>query len=135
MTGLHEEIQLSVMVVGHTRCLVDGCFGLIKQNIDTLIDTLVQLQDVVEDSASVNTVQLYQAPRSSRAEFINGMTGCPFLMNGLHLFVESARSSIFDLARNLLAVCLLRTLQLQKKEKSIFSALHTFQFVKRYFLV
>lgn len=31
MTGFHEEIQLSFMVVGHTRCLVDGCFGLIKQ--------------------------------------------------------------------------------------------------------
>ena len=31
MTGLHEEIQLSFMVACHTRCLVDGCFGLIKQ--------------------------------------------------------------------------------------------------------
>ena len=31
MTGFHEEIQLSFMVVGHTRCLVNGCFGLIKQ--------------------------------------------------------------------------------------------------------
>ena len=31
MTGLHEDFQLSFMVVGHTRCLVDGCFGLIKQ--------------------------------------------------------------------------------------------------------
>ena len=31
MVGLHEEIQLSFMIAGHTRCLVDGCFGLIKQ--------------------------------------------------------------------------------------------------------
>ena len=32
MTGLHENIQLSFMVVGHTRCL--GCFGLIKRNCE-----------------------------------------------------------------------------------------------------
>ena len=70
MTGLHEEIQLRFMVVGHTRCLVDGCFGLIKQKYRRSdCDTLVQLQSVVEDSASVNSAQLYQTPRSSRPAF------------------------------------------------------------------
>lgn len=63
MTGLHEEIQLSFMVVGHTRCLVDGCFGLVKQKYrHSDCDSLVQLQNVVEELASVNTIQLYQGP-------------------------------------------------------------------------
>ena len=70
MTGHHENIQLSFMVVGHTRCLVDGCFGLIKQKYRRSdCDTLEQLQSIVEDSASVNNAQLYQAPGSSRPAF------------------------------------------------------------------
>ena len=70
MTGLHEDIQLCFMVVGHTRCLVDGCFGLIKQKYRRSdCDTLVQLESVVEDSASVNCAQLYQVPGSSRPAF------------------------------------------------------------------
>lgn len=31
IVGLHHEIRLSFMNTGHTRCLVDGCFCLIKQ--------------------------------------------------------------------------------------------------------
>ena len=70
MTGLHEEIQLSFMVVGHTRCLVDGCFGLIKQKYrKSDSDTLQQLQSVVENSASVSIAQLYQSPESPRPHF------------------------------------------------------------------
>lgn len=70
MTGLHNEIQLSFMAVGHTRCLVDGCFGLIKQKYRrSECDTLEQLQAVVEDSAAVNTVQLYQTPGSAKPAF------------------------------------------------------------------
>lgn len=70
MTGLHKEIQLSFMVVGHTRCLVDGCFGLINQKYRwSDCDTLTQLQTVVEESASVNCAQLYQGPNSSRPAF------------------------------------------------------------------
>ena len=70
MTGLHEEIQLSFMVAGHTRCLVDGCFGLIKQKYrKSDCDTLEQLQKVVEESASVNSVQLYQELGSSQLTF------------------------------------------------------------------
>lgn len=70
MTGLHHEIQLCFMVVGHTRCLVDGCFGLIKKKYRRSdCDTLTQLQSDVEDSAAVNSAQLYQAPGSSRPAF------------------------------------------------------------------
>ena len=28
LVGLNEEIMLSFMRVGHTRCMVDACFGL-----------------------------------------------------------------------------------------------------------
>jgi len=70
MVGLHEEIQLSFMIAGHTRCLVDGCFGLIKQKYRRSdCDTLEQLQKVVDDSATVNVAQLYQEPTSSRSSF------------------------------------------------------------------
>eukprot|EP00117_Sycon_ciliatum_P015516 scpid43064/ scgid15324/ len=31
ITGLHQRISLSFMITGHTRCLVDGLFGLLKQ--------------------------------------------------------------------------------------------------------
>ena len=37
LVGLNEEITLSFMRVGHTRCMVDACFGLKKNVIDHLI--------------------------------------------------------------------------------------------------
>ena len=44
--------------------------GLIKQKYRRSdCDTLEQLQSIVEDSASVNKAQLYQAPRSSHTAF------------------------------------------------------------------
>ena len=33
----NSEINLSFMVVGHTRCAVEGCFGLIKSVTSILI--------------------------------------------------------------------------------------------------
>ena len=70
MVGLHEEIQPSFMIAGHTHCLVDGCFGLIKQKYRRSdCDTLAQLQKVLEDSASVNVSQLFQEPTSSHPSF------------------------------------------------------------------
>ncbi len=31
LVGLTEEITLPFMRVGHTRCMVDACFGLLKK--------------------------------------------------------------------------------------------------------
>ena len=31
IVGLHQQITYYFMITGHTQCLVDGCFGLIKQ--------------------------------------------------------------------------------------------------------
>lgn len=58
--GKHQEIVLSFMRVGHTRCLVDGHFGLFKKiyrQSDT--DTLQQMAKVVEQSSMNNAAQLY----------------------------------------------------------------------------
>ena len=43
------------MRVGHTRCFVDGEFGLIKQKYrKSEVDTLQQFADVVDQSAQMN---------------------------------------------------------------------------------
>ena len=47
------------MVAGHTRCLVDGCFGLLKQKFRRSdIFNLQQLEDAVNSSAACNVAQL-----------------------------------------------------------------------------
>ena len=59
ITGKNEEITVSFMHVGHTRCLVDGHFGLIKKiyhQSDT--DTLTRMAEVVQRSSINNIAQL-----------------------------------------------------------------------------
>ena len=57
--GLHESMSLSFMIVGHTRCLVDGHFGLLKRRYRQHdIYTLPQLVTVAEDSAKTNFAHL-----------------------------------------------------------------------------
>ena len=61
MKNKHQQITLSFMRVGHTRCLVDGHFGLIKKiyrQSDT--DTLAQMAEVVQRSSTNNFAQLYE---------------------------------------------------------------------------
>ena len=83
MTGLHEEIQISFMVVGHTHCLVDRCFGLVKQKYRQSDCYTLEQQKIVEEESKVMYIaQLYKAPGSLALNFI-GMTGCHFLMNSL----------------------------------------------------
>ena len=58
MCGYHEQITLSFMVAGHTRCLVDGCFNLLKQmyrRSDCFM--MEQLVDVVNSSATCNVAE------------------------------------------------------------------------------
>ena len=65
-----HDIQLSFIVAGHTRCLVDGCFGIKKQkHRQSDCNTSAQIQTVMEESASVNCAQLYQGPNSSQPAF------------------------------------------------------------------
>ena len=48
------------MRVGHTRCMVDGNFGLIKKLYRRSdVDTVAQLSGIVSRSSSTNIPQLY----------------------------------------------------------------------------
>ena len=59
IVGLHEDIELSFMVAGHTRCLVDGCFGMVKRKYRRSdCDTISELAQVVNESAKCNKAQL-----------------------------------------------------------------------------
>lgn len=61
LVGFNEEIILSFMRVGHTRCLVDACFGLLKKRYrSSNCDSMQQLKKTVELSAKCNSVQLFQ---------------------------------------------------------------------------
>ena len=56
--GLHKKITLAFMIAGHTRCLVDGCFGLVKRAYRRAnIYTLGQLAEVVAASAACNVAE------------------------------------------------------------------------------
>jgi hypothetical protein len=60
LVGLNEEITLSFMRVGHTRCIVDACFGLLKKRYRSSdCDTMEHLKTAIELSAKCNSVQLY----------------------------------------------------------------------------
>jgi hypothetical protein len=59
VTGLHRNITLSFLVVGHTKFAPDWCFGLFKKRFRlTKIGTLADIAKAVDDSAKVNVPQL-----------------------------------------------------------------------------
>lgn len=60
IAGLNKKITLSFMLVGHTRCFVDGNFGLLKKFYRSSdVDTVQQLKEVVNNSARSNIAQMY----------------------------------------------------------------------------
>jgi hypothetical protein len=53
MTGLHEKIELSFLIVGHTKFSPDGYFGLIKRHYRrSQVYTYEQLANIVESSSA-----------------------------------------------------------------------------------
>ena len=59
MTGLHRNITLSFMMVGHTKFSSDWCFGLFKQRYrHTYVSSLEDIETVVNSSTEVNVTQL-----------------------------------------------------------------------------
>jgi len=59
LTGLHEEIKISLLLVGHTKFAPDWCFGLLKQCImRTKIEDLDDIANCVSWSSIVNVPQL-----------------------------------------------------------------------------
>ena len=60
LTGKHTQIHLSFMEVGHTRCLVDGHFGLIKKSYRRMdCDALEHLVEATRRSTVHNIPQLF----------------------------------------------------------------------------
>ena len=59
MSGLHQSVTMSFMLVGHTKFAPDWCFGLLKQRFRrTFVSSLQDLVDVVNTSENVNVSQL-----------------------------------------------------------------------------
>ena len=57
--GLHKEITMSFLLVGHTKFSPDWCFGLFKQLYrKTNVGSINDIAEVVKRSASVNHPQL-----------------------------------------------------------------------------
>ena len=57
MTGLHRNITLSFLVVGHTKFSPDWCFGLFKKKFRvTKVGSLTDIERVVDDSIFRNSV-------------------------------------------------------------------------------
>jgi hypothetical protein len=59
MAGLNQRVEISFMMVGHTKFAPDWAFGLLKQKFRrTQVGCLDDLVRVVEESASINHAQL-----------------------------------------------------------------------------
>jgi len=59
LTGLHEEVKISFLPVGHTKFAPDWCFGLMKQRFRcTKVGDLDDIANCVSLSSSVNVPQL-----------------------------------------------------------------------------
>ena len=59
MVGLSDSVELSFMVVGHTKFSPDSCFGLLKQQFRrTAVNTLHDIANVVRRSAECNKVEV-----------------------------------------------------------------------------
>ena len=59
VVGLHDRIEMSFMIAGHTRCTVDGCFGMVKRKYRRSdCNTIQQLADIISSSAHGNKAQL-----------------------------------------------------------------------------
>ena len=59
LCGLNRNIEISFLLVGHTKFAPDWCFGLLKQKFrKTLVGCLDDLARVVDQSAHTNHAQL-----------------------------------------------------------------------------
>ena len=59
MAGLHDEVTISFLPVGHTKFAPDWCFGLAKQSFHrTKVNNLDDIANSVSSSSFVNVSQL-----------------------------------------------------------------------------
>ena len=55
LVGLSDELSLSFMRVGHTRCSVDGYFGLLKKSFrSNEVDSMADCVKMIDDSCGAN---------------------------------------------------------------------------------
>ena len=74
ITGKHKAMYLSFMEVGHTRCLVDGHFGLIKKIYRSMdCDIVEHLADATRRSTVNNKPQLFPWEWRKWDAFINSL--------------------------------------------------------------
>ncbi|XP_065892160.1 uncharacterized protein [Dysidea avara] len=82
LTGLHREIKISFLPVGHTKFTPDWCFGLAKQTFRrTKVGSLDDIANVISTSSFVNVPQLvgtlegdYFVPTYNWSEFFEEHT-------------------------------------------------------------
>ena len=56
----HKNIQLHFMIAGHTKCLCDACFGMIKKRYrKSAVNNVAQLAEVIDMSAKCNRSERY----------------------------------------------------------------------------
>lgn len=59
LTQLHEKINYSFLIAGHTKFSPDWCFGLLKKRVRrTFISSLFDIASAIESSSSVNSAEL-----------------------------------------------------------------------------
>ncbi len=105
LTGLHEKIELSFLIAGHTKFSPDGYFGLIKRHYRrSLVYTYEQLADIVESSSknghnicvriseNKDSSVIYRDWSSWLSQYFTVFKG---ISNYHHFRVESDNPSIF----------------------------------------
>ena len=59
LSGFHQSVTMSFMLIGHTKFALDWCFGVLKQRFrQTFVSSLQDLVNMVNTSADVNVAQL-----------------------------------------------------------------------------
>jgi len=105
MSGLSDNIELSFMRVGHTRCSVDGYFGLLKQryrssNVDTMDDVSSVIESSCEANSSVPFTWQWRMWDEFFAEFFRPIEGIRkyqhFRMSSAEPGIVHARDGCFD---------------------------------------
>ena len=123
LVGLEADIKLSFMVVGHTRCAVDGGFGVVKKKFrssDT--DTASQLVDLVNSSGLRNTATLCDWQwRSWDSFFMNDFKRVVGITSYQHFHFSSEFPGKVKLSKTHCSDEV-TTLQLVKDPEKVFSA-------------
>lgn len=72
--GESDGLQLSFMRVGHTRCSVDGYFGLLKMKYrSTEVDSMADVDNVINTSCSANSAVRHSWPWCDWKTFIGNL--------------------------------------------------------------